>query len=297
VTDATGTMTRERPVIEPRIQERRVAVIRHEGRRRLRVIAAVVVAAALVAGGFLALHSSLFAARRVIVRGARHTSTVAVVAATRLGGHPPLIDVDTARIAARVEALPWVAGATVTLDWPDAVTVTVSERIPVAAEARPSGGVVLVDTTGRVLAIVPTPPAGVPVLRAPDVPGPPGSVLGGPGRTGLTVLAALPASLRARVTGVDVGPGGQVTLALIGGLDVDVGAAVALPAKFDALTSVLADAPPPLPAVIDVTVPDAPSVGPPEPSPGTGPQTAPPPSAAGPAAHPRSVVTRFRGPS
>ena len=62
---------------------------------------------------------------------------------------------------------------------------------------------------------------------------------------------------------LDVADDGDVTLALTGHIGVTLGPAVELPAKFEALLSVLVDVPPTAPEVIDVTVPDAPAVGPP----------------------------------
>ena len=62
-----------------------------------------------------------------------------------------------------------------------------------------------------------------------------------------------------------MGADGDVTLALTGHIGVTLGPAVELPAKFEALLSVLVDVPPTAPEVVDVTVPDAPAVGPPPP--------------------------------
>jgi hypothetical protein len=71
--------------------------------------------------------------------------------------------------------------------------------------------------------------------------------------------------LQRRVEQVAVAADGDVTLALTGHVGVTLGPAVELPAKFEALLSVLVDVPPTAPEVIDVTVPDAPAVGPPAP--------------------------------
>jgi hypothetical protein len=60
-----------------------------------------------------------------------------------------------------------------------------------------------------------------------------------------------------------------------------MGPAVELGAKFEALTSVLVDVAPRGPADIDVTVPDAPAVGPP----------LPPPTSAVPPSHPVTTPT------
>jgi cell division protein FtsQ len=99
-------------------------------------------------------------------------------------------------------------------------------------------------------------------LDAPVVPAQPGSVLGSAARPGLSVLAALPSSVAARLEQVDVAADGDVSLQLSGRIGVTIGPAVELPAKFEALLSVLVDVPPTGPEVIDVTVPDAPAVGP-----------------------------------
>jgi cell division protein FtsQ len=254
--------------IDPRILERREEVARQRSRRRWRVGLIVGGTVVLVAGVWATLHSSVLAARHVTVIGAVHTGVGPVVAAVGLNGQP-LVDVNPGRVAARVEAWPWVAHATVTRHWPGDVTVTVVERVAVAAVATPGHGAVLVDAQGRVLSDLPGVPAGAAVLDVPVTPGLPGSLLGAPAAPGLAALDAVPPVLQRRLQQVDVAQDGDVTLALTGNIGVTMGPAVELPAKFDALLSVLVDVPPTVPEVIDVTVPDAPAVGPP-PAPGAG---------------------------
>jgi cell division protein FtsQ len=210
------------------------------------------------------LYSGLFSARHLAVRGSRHTAGAAVLAAAGLASHPPLIDVDPGAAAARVEQLPWVAGAVVAVHWPDTVTVTVTERVPAAVVSRP-GGVALVDVHGRVLAWTHTAPAGLVALGAPGTAGPPGSVLGGGARPGLDLVGALPVALTGRVQAVHVGARGNLSLDLGRGVGAEIGPDVNLGAKLEALASVLAGAPPKGPAWIDVSVPDEPTVGPPPP--------------------------------
>jgi cell division protein FtsQ len=250
--------------IDPRILERREEVARQRTRLRLRVAAAVGAVVVVVAGAWAALHSPVLAARHVTVIGAVHTGVGPVVAIVGATGQP-LIDVDTGRVAARVEALPWVAHATVTRHWPDGITVTVAERVPAAVVDIPGHGAAVVDGRGHVLTTVSVAPPGTVVLSAPVTSGPPGSVLGAAAEPGLAVLGAVPPVLRPRLLQVDVGPDGDVTLALTGHVGVTLGLPVELPAKFVALMSVLLDVPPTAPEVIDVTVPDAPAVGPPPP--------------------------------
>jgi cell division protein FtsQ len=266
--------------IDPRILERREEVTRQRSRRRWRVGLIVGGVVVLVAGVWATLHSAVLAARHVTVIGAIHTGVGPVTAAVGLDGQP-LVDVNPGRVAARVEALPWVAHATVTRHWPSDVTVTVVERVAVAAVADPGHGAVLVDAHGHVLSLVPSVPAGSVVLDVPVSAGAPGSVLGAPAAPALAALAAVPPVLQRRLEQVEVAPDGDVTLALTGNIGVTLGPAVELPAKYDALLTVLVDVPPQVPELIDVTVPDAPAVGPPAPPPAPGATVTPPPAGSG----------------
>jgi cell division protein FtsQ len=225
-----------------------------------------VVAGAIAAVGasaiLVTLHSPVLAVRHVAVSGARQTGATAVVRAAQLGGSP-LVDIDTGASAARVEKLPWVAHASVVRNWPDGVTVTVTERVPVAVVDRPGGGVAVVDGAGHVLVWMPVAPPGLIALGAVAVPGPPGAVLGPGARPALTVADALPATLAPRVRRVAVTPGQRVWLDLGGRVSAVLGGPRDIGAKLQSLVSVLAAARPVGPVVVDVTVPDQPTVGPP----------------------------------
>lgn len=254
---ATGT----RPPIDPRIRARRTAVTRARGRRRLSGLVVGLVVLVVVAGTLALLHSPLFSARHVTVRGEAHTPRAAVVAAAGLRDHPPLVDVSPGAAARRIEALPWVATATVTRRWPDAVAVRITERRAVAVVAGPAG-VALVDATGRVLAVQPDAPAALPALDGVGRPAAPGRQLGPAAGPALSVAARLPVALRGPVRSVTVAAGGEVTLGLTGGLTATLGSTEDLTAKFESLAAVLAGAQPKGPAVIDVSVPSEPLVGP-----------------------------------
>jgi cell division protein FtsQ len=183
--------------IEPRILERREEVARQRVRKRLRVAGIGGAVVVVMVGAWATLHSPVLAARHVTVIGAIHTGVGPVEAAVGLTGQP-LVDVNPGLVAARVEALPWVAHATVTKHWPDGISVTVVERVP-AAVVDSGHGAVLVDRTGHVLGPAPAASPGTPVLTAPVTPGPPGSVLGAGAGPGLSVLAAVPPLLDRRV--------------------------------------------------------------------------------------------------
>ena len=253
------------PAVHPRLWQRRVAVLRDQSRRRLRwVVAGVVVLGALLSA-LLTLHTPLLAVRHATVEGAAHSGTPAVLRAAGLTSDPPLIDVDPRATAAKVERLPWVDRAVVVRHWPDSVTIRVTERVPVGAFARPGGAVAVVDDTGRVLAWEPGPAAG-PALAGPEPPGAPGSVVAPADRPAVTVASELPAPLAARVGAVTVNAAGAVTLSLGGGVRGVLGDTASLHQKLLSLASVLAATRVRGPAVIDVSVPDQPTVGPPGPA-------------------------------
>ncbi len=140
-----------RVVVDPRFRERRIAVRRQAGRRRLRrlVVLAVVAMAALTA--VIVLRSPVLDVDEVSVVGARYTSPEAIQEATHIHAGAPLLLADLGRATRAIEALPWVADATVTRELPGTVHVQVTERTP-SAMVSINGASVLVDDSGRVLA-------------------------------------------------------------------------------------------------------------------------------------------------
>jgi cell division protein FtsQ len=151
-------------VTDPRIHERRVLVARQLGRRRRRRIVVAAVLVTLGLGGLALVHSSVFGAKNVEVSGDRHTPRAAVLRAAGLIGAPPLVDLDAAAIASRVDRLPWVASATVDISWPSTVSIRLKERVPVAAVQLAAGGFAICDPTGRVLEDVATRPPSLPLV-------------------------------------------------------------------------------------------------------------------------------------
>jgi cell division protein FtsQ len=159
--------------IDPRIRDRRVAVTRAEGRRRLRILLAGVSIASAIGIAWLVVQSPLLAVDSVTVKGTARESRAAVESAAAVKKGSALLFVDTSAVARRVEALPWVARATVDRDLPNGLTITVIERSPVAWARRAPpvgspegtlGAIVLVDRFGRVLGGAPSAPTGLPEL-------------------------------------------------------------------------------------------------------------------------------------
>jgi cell division protein FtsQ len=263
----SATSTGRRPTIDPRIRQRRVAVRRGQGRRRLRWVLAGLVVVAVVVGGLALLHTPLFNSKVVTVTGSHpHTPTAAIVSAAGLDRPVPLIDLNTGAAADRVEALPYIASAEVTRHWPDGVTIAVTERAPAAVVAGPGSSWSIVDAAGRTLLVQPTRPAGlvqlvVTTAKGQTAPVPVGASLPAVADPGLRVASTLPPAFAAQVTSVSVAPDGTVDLALNSGLTVQLGTATDLAAKYEDVAAIIAHADLHGKKVIDVTVPDAPAVG------------------------------------
>jgi cell division protein FtsQ len=225
-------------------------------RRRLRVLRAAVIAVVIALVADAALHSPLLDVRRPRVSGEVQTDPGDILQAGGLTGHPLMITLNLRRAAAAIERLPWIATARVRRSWPDTVIVTVTERVPVAIVVSD-----LVDITGRVLSPAPGFAPFLPVRidtgsKAPAPP-PPGGVVPAVYRPGVAVAAAMPAALRAHVEAVLVRPDGTVRLALASGGTALLGDTTQLPAKFEAVLTIIERV-----AVgtvpIDVSVPSAP---------------------------------------
>jgi cell division septal protein FtsQ len=205
----------------------------------------------------------LFSARAIGVTGNAHESIAQVVAQAGLATHPPLFDVDAGAAAARLEQLPWVRSASVHVSWPDGVHIAITEETPRLVMSVPGTSTwKVLSADGRVLGTAAARPPGLVLLTVTQQPGAPGSMLPARDAAGLRVASTLPASFAAQVTGVTVEPQGWVQLSMTTPITVDIGSTAQLTAKYEDVSAILAGATLHNGDVIDVSVPQAPTVTP-----------------------------------
>ncbi len=168
---------------------------------------------AILAGvGWALLGSRLLVVRSITVTGTRLVTPAQVLAAADVPLGTPLLRVDTAQVARRVEAIRQVASATVSKDWPDHLVIAIRERVPVVAVRMAGGGYDLVDATGVIVRWTKSAPAGLPLFLT-SLPG--GALRGDPALAQASaVLAELPSWLaksvaELAVTGTAGGSGGS----------------------------------------------------------------------------------------
>jgi cell division protein FtsQ len=191
--------------IDPRIRERRVAVTEAQLARRRRLALLGVAVASTIGILWLIVQSPFLSVQHVQVRGASAQTRLAVERAAAVKDGTALLFLDTGAITDRVEALPWVARASVHRDLPNGITIEVAERLPVAWMRRPPpagsppgalGPVAVVDVSGRVLEDQADPPAGLPAIIGLDRVPRRGEHLAS--RAPAAALAAVPDALRAQ---------------------------------------------------------------------------------------------------
>ena len=241
--------------IDPRLRARRVAVVRAEGRRRLRILLALVGVATTVGVAWTLTQSAFLDVDQVRVAGAEGPDAELIRQTAGIVHGEALIDVDIAAIEARLAALPWVKDAEVRRDWPGTLVVSVTERNPVAV--LPSGTeVALLDEEGVVIGRESSPTdavAALPMIAVPlSVAIGEAELSAGPG---LAVVAALTADLRPWVAAVVVDDG-DVGVELVGGATVTMGPPVRLDDKVSAVRAVLAGVDLACITTIDVIAPD-----------------------------------------
>ena len=138
--------------VDPRFRERRIAVRKDAGRRRLKRLVLLAAAAAVALAGVVVLRSPVLDVDEITVVGAGHLTADDIRAASGVDQGAPILLADTGAAVAAVEALPWVASAEITRDLPGRIHIEVREREPVAVVSS-GDAAALVDVDGRVLEV------------------------------------------------------------------------------------------------------------------------------------------------
>jgi cell division protein FtsQ len=178
-------------------------------------------AVAIVAGvAWALLDSRFFVVRSVQVTGTHLVTGSEVRSAAAIPPGLPLIRVNSAAIAQRVERIRQVQSAQVSRDWPDGVTIAVTERTPALA-VQSGGGYQLIDRYG--VAVEPSlrRPPGLPLFQvaagAVSVP----ALRGSPAvYAAAVVVHELPRYLARAVVSVQAPSASEVTLKLARGITV-----------------------------------------------------------------------------
>lgn len=258
--------------VDPRMRARRVAVLRSEGRRRLRILLValgVILAAAAAWGVSL---TPLLDVDRMAVSGIDPANRAEILESSQLSVGMPMafLDVDDAQRS--IAALPWVRSARVWRDWPATVRIAVDPRVPAAVVPARGGRTALIDAYGYAIGWEPRPAgpdaqaggsdptAGARVAALPHVSVPFSGQLGDIHTSAdgaLAVVAAMPDDLRAWVRTVTLGEDrDRINLELIGGATAVLGDPVLIDDKISALRAVLSTADLECITTIDVTMPD-----------------------------------------
>ncbi len=242
-----------RPPREPARPPRPMPKARYRRRRLAALVAGLLLLVSLGFGARVLLYDAgLFDVEQVRVAGAVTVAEADVLEAAAVPSGAPLAGIDTGAIAARVAQLPPVEWVQVGRSWPHTVTVTITERMPVATVST-SRGPALVDRSGVVYPGTPSP--GLPRLTTSPRTGDPATL------AAVTVLTALPDALRAQVetagaTIADPGAPAQVTLRLAGDREVRWGTPERAAEKVTALVALLTQPG----QIFDVTSPDLPTI-------------------------------------
>jgi cell division protein FtsQ len=247
-----------RKAIDPRIRDRRVAVLRAQVRRRLRWMVGLIVLALVAGTAWIVVRSPLLDVERIRVTGTQQATPAEVRTVAAVDLEDPILFVDTGAVEERVERVAWVDRARVERDLGGAVAIHVTERIPVAWARRTPDQVALVDGRGRVLVDIPEPPADLAEIAGLGAIPPAGRTIAPTAVAG--VLEKLPPELRGRTNRVLV-DGDEITLGLRDGPEVRLGSPQRVAVKARAALAVLASTVAAPPRYIDVRVPGAPVAG------------------------------------
>lgn len=172
-----------------------------------------------MAGGWLLYFSSVLTVGSVKVSGNDTLTSARVERVAAVPYGEQLIQVDLAAIQARVEGIDAVASAEVSRSWPDAISIQVTERVPIAVVER-GGETRALDADGIVFqrkeSLL---PQGLPVVETAL------NVNAATLAEAARVVLALRSDIASRVERIQAGSIDNIVLELAGGVTVQWGSA------------------------------------------------------------------------
>lgn len=226
--------------------------VRRQWQRRLETLRPTLIVIAVLGlvgfAGWVVYFSTWLTADEVQVQGARTVSAGQVIEAADIRAGTPLVRIDLDAVTTKVATIPAVASVSVHRTWPHTLTITVTERTPVATIRR-AGEWWILDAEGTLYRKT--------RLRDPAL-----AVVefrGDADRAALrevaAVVTALPDDVRRQMTRVEASSMDSIALLLRGGRQVVWGNAAESDRKVEVLTLLLQ-----LPAAVyDVSVPELPT--------------------------------------
>jgi cell division protein FtsQ len=181
---------------------------------------ALAIAGIVVGVGWALVGSRFLVVRSIQVTGTHLVPRAEVLNAAGIPAGLPLIRVNTATVAHRIEQIRQIESAHVTRAWPDSLRIAVRERTPVLAVAS-GGGYQLIDRFGVPVLQAARPPARMPRFVLPAGSAAVASLQGSPEvYAAAVVLRELPANLASEVTEVTAPSLSDVTLTLANGVSI-----------------------------------------------------------------------------
>lgn len=208
------------PAGASRFRQRRIAVRRAAGRRRLRWFSVLGIAVVAVLVILLLLTSPILSIRDVQVEGNVYADPNALGEVISDLKGEPILTADLHAAEMRLEAIPWVREASLSSHLPSRILIQIVEREPIGFYRAVDGFNRVIDRDGRILDVIEGDPVDyVPIQgTGPNLSA--GDTVGQPFLGAAQLVNALPSDLRARLLSMAVSADGDVSMALTDEVEV-----------------------------------------------------------------------------
>lgn len=218
--DDSGPAPAPAPAGESRFRQRRIAIRRAAGRRRLRWFSLVGIAVAAVLLMLLLLTSPILSIRNVQVEGNVYADPTALGEVISDLKGEPILTADLHGAEKRLEAIAWVREASLSTHLPSRVLIQIVERRPIAFFRAVDGFNRVIDRDGRVLDVIEGDPVDYFPVRGTGPNLSAGDTVGQPFLGAAQLINALPAELSGRLIAMSVSAEGDVSMSLTDEVEV-----------------------------------------------------------------------------